>query len=179
MNSALALFLSSVLVSAAIFDIRVQKIPNLLTYPTMAVGLIYHSFTNGVEGFFFGAGGIGVGIGLFLIPYLIGVMGAGDAKLMGAVGAALGAKGVFYAVLLSAIVGGLYALIVLLFHLTFFKGLLKRYAVTIKTLFFTGQLVLIPAAEDEPKPKLYYGVAIALGTLVYVCFEMMGYDFLT
>ena len=106
MNSALALFLSSVLVSAAIFDIRVQKIPNLLTYPTMAVGLIYHSFTNGVEGFFFGAGGIGVGIGLFLIPYLIGVMGAGDAKLMGAVGAALGAKGVFYAVLLSAIVGG-------------------------------------------------------------------------
>jgi prepilin peptidase CpaA len=179
MNSVLALFLSSVLVSAAIFDIRVQKIPNLLTYPTMAAGLIYHSFTNGVDGFFFGAEGLGLGVGLFLIPYLVGVMGAGDAKLMGAVGAGLGAKGVLYAALFSAIAGGLYALIVLLIHFTFFKGLLKRYAVTIRTLFFTGQLVLIPAAEDGPKPKLYYGVAIALGTLAYICFEMMGYDFLT
>jgi prepilin peptidase CpaA len=98
---------------------------------------------------------------------------------MGAVGAALGPKGVLYAALLSAVVGGIYALIVLLAHFTFFKGLVKRYALTIKTLFMAGQLVLIPAAEDEAKPKLYYGVAIALGSLIYVSCEMTGYDFLT
>jgi prepilin peptidase CpaA len=177
MNSVLALFLSSVLVSTAIFDIRVQKIPNLLTYLTMAAALIFHSFTNGVGGFIFGIEGLALGIGLLLVPYLVGVMGAGDAKLMGAVGAALGPGGVFYAALLSAIAGGLYALIVLLAHFTFFRGLVKRYAMTIKTLFLTGQLVLTPASKNEPQPKLYYGVAIALGTLAYVCFELTGYDF--
>jgi prepilin peptidase CpaA len=179
MNPVLVLFLSSVLVSAAIFDIRAQRIPNFLTYPTMAAALVYHSFADGLGGFFFAMEGLGLGVGLFLMPYLMGLMGAGDAKLMGAVGAALGAKGVFQATLITAIVGGVYAVIVLLVHFDFFRGLLKRYAMTIKTLFFTGQLVLIPAAEGEHQPKLYYGVAIALGTVIYITLEMTGNPILT
>jgi prepilin peptidase CpaA len=179
MNFALVLFLISVLVSAAIFDIRVQRIPNLLTYPTMAGALIYHSIANGGGGFLFAAEGLGLGIGLFLMPYLMGVMGAGDAKLMGAVGATLGAKGVFQAALITAVVGGIYALIVLLVRFRFLKGLVRRYALTVKTFLITGQLVVIPAAKDEPEPKLYYGAAIALGTLTFIFLELAGYHFLT
>jgi prepilin peptidase CpaA len=49
----LTIVLGSILVVAAIIDIRIQKIPNILTFPTMLVGLIYHSVANGWSGVFF------------------------------------------------------------------------------------------------------------------------------
>ncbi len=55
-------------------------------------------------------GGLFLGVAFLLPVYLIGGMGAGDVKLMGAVGSILGPQGVFIAFLYSAIAGGLYAL---------------------------------------------------------------------
>ena len=47
---------------------------------------------------------------------LLGGMGAGDVKLMAAVGSILGPTDVFTAFLYSALIGGLYALVVLYRH---------------------------------------------------------------
>jgi prepilin peptidase CpaA len=104
MNSLLIIFLIVVLVIAALIDIRIRKIPNLLTYQTMAVALCYHSLRNGLDGLIFSAGGLILGVVFFILPYLMGGMGAGDAKLMGAVGAVIGPGGVFIACLLTAFV---------------------------------------------------------------------------
>ena len=49
MNSLLIIFLLIVLVIAALIDVRVRKIPNLLTYQTMVVALSYHCLRNGLE----------------------------------------------------------------------------------------------------------------------------------
>ena len=68
---------------AVIEDIRRFKIPNWVTYPTMLLALLAHAVAGGLDGFLFSAGGVATGIGLFIIPYLMGGMGAGDAKLMG------------------------------------------------------------------------------------------------
>ena len=70
----LIIFLSSILIIAAIIDVRVQKIPNLLTFPAMVMALIFHSVTGGWKGFVFSAEGLGLGIALFLIPYIMGGM---------------------------------------------------------------------------------------------------------
>lgn len=177
MDPFLIIFLCSILTLAGVIDIRVQKIPNLLTFPTMIVGLVYHTIINSWNGLVFGIGGLGLGMGLFMIPYLMGGMGAGDAKLMGAVGALVGPKGVLIASLFTAIVGGLYALITLCFNMQYFKSLVKRSALTAKVFAFTRHFIPIPAEDSEEKPRLCYGVAIALGTIFYVMLTSYGYKF--
>ena len=172
----LFILLSSILVVAAIIDLRVQKIPNLLTFPTMVFGLVYYGVITGWDGFLFSLGGLALGIAIFFILYLMGGMGAGDAKLMGAVGAIIGPKGVLLAALLSAIVGGVYALAVLFFNIQYLKNLIKRSLITIKTFVLTKQFIPIPAAETESKPKICFGVAIAIGTFSYLLLEFYGYN---
>ena len=173
----LIMFLGILMIVATVTDLRFQKIPNLLTYPTMAVALAYHFTTKSQDGLLFSAAGLALGIGLLILPYLMGVMGAGDVKLMGAVGAILGAKGVFIAFLFTGIAGGIYALAILLIRRKEYREVVTRYATTLKTFAFTRQFIPIPAAEDEKKPKLCYGVAIASGTLLSVFLESSGYVF--
>jgi prepilin peptidase CpaA len=110
-----------------------------------------------------------VGIAILLPFYLLGGMGAGDAKLLGAVGGLLGPKGVFLAFLFTALVGGIYALVLLAYH-GFLKKAFLRYGIMLKTFFLTGNFIYIPPPERERKPKLWYGLAIALGTFLSVGF---------
>jgi len=112
----LLLFLTIVLIIGTATDVRFHKIPNWLTFPTMTIGVVYHTAAKGWEGFLFSLEGIAVGIACFAVPYLMGGMGAGDAKLMGAVGGLLGPAGTFIAFLFTAIIGGIYALGLLAFH---------------------------------------------------------------
>ena len=90
----LFLFLTIVLLIAVISDIRLHKIPNWLTYPAMMGAIIYHTSTRGIGGFLYSVEGVGAGFAVLIIFYLMGGMGAGDVKLMGAVGGLLGPKGV-------------------------------------------------------------------------------------
>lgn len=177
MDLFLAIFLTTILVASAIIDIRVQKIPNLLTLPTIVVGLVYHTSINGWDGLIASLGGTALGIALFIIPYSMGGMGAGDAKLMGAVGSIVGVKGVLIASLFTAIAGGIYALIVFAFNSKYFKSFINRSALTIKAFALTKHFIPIPADDSEKKPKLCYGVAIAVGTISYVMLVFFGYKF--
>ena len=177
-DSFVIALLGGVLLMAAIYDHRSHRIPNLLTYPTMVIGLAYHCLTSGLDGFLFSAGGLALGIGIFVFPYLIGAMGAGDTKLMGAVGSVLGPKGVFIAFLFSAVVGGIYALILLIIKHEYGKEFIGKCGTILKAFIYTRQFVSLPASKKEEGPKLPYGIAIALGTLFYVFLELSGYEFL-
>ncbi len=119
--------LSAILLSSAFTDLKSQKIPNYLTLSGMIAALTLYSFAAGFDGFLFSLKGIAVGIGVMLIPYLLGGMGAGDAKLMGAVGGFLGAKGVLGAFLLTAVIGGIYALLTIFFFRSHFKNYFKGF----------------------------------------------------
>ena len=171
----LIIFLSTVLIAASVNDLRFQKIPNLLTYPAMAIAVGSHVVMNGLDGLLFSTAGLALGIAILIIPYLMGGMGAGDAKLMGTVGAILGARGVFIAFLFTAIIGGVYALIVVLIKRQHFKDFFTKQAATLKTFIFTKQFIPIPGDQNEKKPKLCYGIAIAPGTLFSVFLEFSGF----
>ena len=159
------------LVVAAVYDLKYQKIPNLLNFSLAASALAFYTIFSGLEGLWFSLTGLLVGTALFLPPYLVGGMGAGDAKLMGAAGAVLGAKGVFISALLTALFGGLYALLVLILHRGYARELFRRTWAVLKTFILTRQYV--PVAEPNPvqnKPRLCYGLAIALGVFTYLIY---------
>ena len=143
----------------------------------MIVGLVYYTYTVGWNGFLFSFSGLLLGIAVFFIPYLMGGMGAGDAKLMGAAGSIIGPKGVFLAFLFTAIAGGIYALVVFLLNIQYLKGFFSRNILTAKTFSLTGKFIPIPADNSVKKPKLCYGVAIAIGTLFYMLLTSYGYKF--
>lgn len=179
MDNFSVIFLSGVLCGVAVIDLRSQKIPNLITYPTMLIALSHHWFIKGLDGLLFGLGGLVVGIGVLLIPYLMGGMGAGDAKLMGAVGGVIGAKAVLIAFILTAIVGGVYALVLILIYRRHFRGFFKNQVTTLKTLILTRKYIPDPVGAHNKRPKLCYGLAIAIGTGLYIILDLTGYKFLS
>lgn len=167
MGKAIYYPLLFILTIAAIHDAKYRKIPNIITFSAMMAGLIYHVLLSGFQGFLFSIGGSLLGMGLLIAFYLAGKMGAGDVKLMGAVGSVLGPAGVFNAFLFTAIVGGIYAIIILLYKGRFAESM-SRIWQALKLTFLTQS----PVAPDEQKagPVLCYGIAIAIGTSLSMVF---------
>ena len=104
-----------ILLIAAVWDIRFKRIPNWLTFPSMIVALSYHVISGGVDGLLFSLGGAAAGMAILIIPYFMRGMGAGDVKLVGVVGAFLGVGKMLLALLWTALVGGLYAIVLLIY----------------------------------------------------------------
>jgi len=159
------IFLILVLLIAMINDVRFRKIPNWLTLSAVILSMGYHTSTKGLSGFVFSAQGVGVGMAALAIPYLMGGTGAGDVKLMGGIGSLLGPKGAFIATIFIFLMGGIYAIVLLIVH-RYFKEAMKRYWSILKTFLLTRKIVYLPPSENEEKPKLCYAVPIALGTFI-------------
>ena len=102
------------LVVAAVIDGYKLKVPNWITFPLVLSGWVYGAVTGGWAGFGDSLLGTGVGLALLLPAYAIGGMGAGDVKLLAGVGAWVGAQTTFYAFCVSAVVGGVIALAMVL-----------------------------------------------------------------
>jgi prepilin peptidase CpaA len=176
-DTVVAVILAAALIPSAICDLRYRKIPNLITFPAMAGGVMYHSVVSGRGGFFFSTGGLALGIGLMLLPYVINQVGAGDAKLMGAIGALIGPKGLVVAFVISTLAGGIYGAILLGLDRSYAWGFMKRLVTVLKTLLCTGHFAPIPAAEPEKAPKLRGAVAMAVGTFIYMLLRFYGCNF--
>lgn len=144
-------------------DIRYGRIPNWLTFPAMCAALTYHLCTAGISGFGASLAGLIIGGAIFFIFYIVGGMGAGDIKLMAAMGALFGPKEILYIALFTAVAGGIYA--AALFLITRNRQAIMQCAVTARNFLFTGCLTLKGSDTKDKKTSLRYGIAIAAGTL--------------
>ena len=167
----LLIILIGLLTLSAITDIKWKKIPNVLTFSAILTSFIAHGFKSGVSGLIYSFEGLFLGLALLIVFYFLGMMGAGDVKLMGAVGSILGPAGVFKAFLFTAIVGGIYAVIVLAYHGQL-VGFMKRIALSLKLSLMTRGPTLLPN-ENKESPILCYGIAIAIGTSLSLFFDMI------
>lgn len=172
--------LLSLLLAALFFDLTRKKIPNFLTFPIMLWGLLAHTITGGAEGLLFSVYGLLLGLAIFFIPFMLGGMGGGDVKLLGAIGAIKGLQFVFYAAVFTAFCGGILAVIYLIYNrqlLRILKKILAFVAVPLLTLLYFRfrnpylnqlSLLLLSSAETHSEEKVYlpYGVAIAAGTII-------------
>jgi prepilin peptidase CpaA len=110
-----------VLLLAAFIDLLTNKVPNILILPSLLLAFLL-AYTNGGTSLLFSSIlGACVGFLILLYPYSKSLIGAGDVKLMGVVGAFLGPKLVLLAVLYTSVFGGLIVLIYLAY-----KGLLAQ-----------------------------------------------------
>lgn len=104
-------FIGLFTLAAAVCDFRTKKLPNRLTVPGFLAAIVFHMTVGALDGGFSGslwglgyaAGGFGVGFGVLLVLWLIGGGGAGDVKLMGALGAWFGAKQTLVLFLVSVV----------------------------------------------------------------------------
>ncbi len=96
-----------VLVICFVTDIREQKIYNKVVLPSILIVLILNILYYGFEGMKLSFFGFLAGLGILIIPYLFGGMGAGDVKLLAFVGAAKGVAFVINSAIYMAIVGGI------------------------------------------------------------------------
>jgi len=155
---------------AAITDIRTRRIPNYLTISLLFSGLIFNLLMYGGIALL---GAIGACVFLavpFVLLYAFAGGGAGDAKLMGAIGAWLGLQHGLYALLAVIFIGAVFGILFALVNRQF-TPVAKRMKVM-----FNGITSLIifnkgkgigEAIKSSVKPQemLYmpYGVAIFVG----------------
>jgi prepilin peptidase CpaA len=167
MESVIYWLLIAVLTVAAVHDLQFRKIPNVLTFSTISAGIVYHAWSKGFEGFFYSIEGTLLGMAFFIGFYLAGKMGAGDVKLMGAVGSILGPSGVFKAFLFTALVGGIYAIILLMYRGQLIDAV-KRIVLTLKLSFLARRPTSV--SDGGASPVLCYGLAIWIGTSLSMVF---------
>lgn len=96
------------------YDYRYRRIPNQLTVGLALFGLIINLLQGNILASIYGLllGGL-----LLIIPFALRGIGAGDVKLLAAVGAVLGPQLVLVVFLYGAIVGGGFALLHLYYRL--------------------------------------------------------------
>jgi prepilin peptidase CpaA len=170
-------FLTLLVTVSAVIDLKTQRIPNVLVLSGLIFGFLYNLLSFGLEGILFGFLGLFTGLAIFIVPYLMGGMGAGDAKLMGSIGAIIGAKGVVNAFIPIAIAGGIYALALLISRNEGKSWYSKAHMGAIE-LIYSRNFPTRSENSSAKAPKLCYGVAIALGTYVYVFLQFMGFEFI-
>lgn len=91
-DTLLALIAASVVALVAfVWDVRTRRIPNALTVSAFVGALIFHTITGGWTGLGLALAGFATGFGPLFVLWLIGRGGAGDVKLLGALGAWMGA----------------------------------------------------------------------------------------
>ena len=162
-NKLSFLFIIGILILASMNDLLYKKIPNWLTFSSLLFGIIFQSLFRGYDGFIFSLQGIGVGFVIPFVIYLAGGFGAGDVKLMAAIGSFVGPKEIFIIFIFSSLLSGTWAIILLSIH-GFIFHTLKRYYNILITLFFTRRLIYIPPLSGEKKLRIRFGIMVTLAT---------------
>lgn len=153
--------------AAAWVDFKTFRIPNALSVTVAAMGLLSQVWGLGLAGIWQGIAGLGLGLALLLPAYLLGHAGAGDVKLMGAVGALLGPQRLWWALLFSilaaGVMGAMYATAA--WRTRGASGPWRRYGRMLRVLWVTGRPGYVPPAPGEAMAeRMPVAVPIAIGT---------------
>ena len=164
--SATQIATAALVLIACVPDLRTRRIPNTLTLGAAAMALAFHGATGGLPALGMSVGGWLLGVALFLPMFALRGMGAGDVKLLAAVGAWLGPGQVIWVALITSVAGGILALIVAGSH-----GYLKTAMTNIYALFMHWRIFGVRPMEEvtlvgNRGPRLAYAVPIAAGTLL-------------
>jgi len=156
-------------------DWRSRRIPNWLTVPALALGIAINSVLHGWPGAKSSLLGAALGLGLLLPFVLIRSLGAGDWKLVGALGAFLGPAHLIAVLFATVLVAGVMALALIVY-----KGRVRQtlrnmghMIASIFSLHLPGPAVSL----DNPEAlKVPFGVAVAVAVILYSARQAWGFS---
>ncbi len=152
-------------VAAAIFDLRQHRIPNWLTYPGIILGFVFRGAVLGWKGLATALVGCLLAGGVMFLFFMVRAMGAGDVKIMAAIGAFVGPGSAAEVLLATAICGGVLAIGYALYRKRMISTL-KNLASVLRFHAWAGVQAHPEVNLDNPAAlRMPYGLAIALGTL--------------
>ena len=164
-----------VVIPAAFFDIRQRRIPNWLVLTGLVAGIglntfLFYDNPSPVSGLWFSLQGLGVAFLVYFPLYLLRGMGAGDVKLMGAVGAIVGWKAWLFVLFFTSILGGLTAVLIVVskgrvYHTLQNIGVILT-SIRYRQAPYTGNPELDVGTDEGV--RMPHGVIIALGVIGYV-----------
>ena len=159
-----------VVLAAAVYDVRYRRIPNWISVGGIALAVLANWLTQGIPGLLFALAGFALAFGCYFLLYVIHAMGAGDVKLMGAIGALVGWKGWVAIFVIAAILGGIMAMILIIT-----RSRVKRTFWNIGYLLNEmrrGRAAYVSREElDVQNPQsvgLPHGAVIAVATIFYL-----------
>jgi prepilin peptidase CpaA len=147
---------------AGIYDWKYRRVPNWLCLTGLIAGFSSHCYMEGMAGLFIAAKGFGLAALIYFVLYLLRGMGAGDVKLMAALGSIAGPMNWFLLFLATSILGGVVAVCLSVAHGRFYLTLLN-----------VGQLVkelalLRAPYKKQPQLDLHHKAALRAphGTII-------------
>ena len=185
-NNVLLLLLVSL---SAAFDAKERRIPNKITFIGIIVGLLFNLFVGGWMGLLNSFLGMLAGIAIFFLPFAMGGMGAGDVKLMGAIGALMGWRFSLETAIYSALVGGVMVLVYLVYTrkmLDTLSGMLLALVQILNRIIqkkgyseklMRAEQTFCKNGKEYKKIYIPYGVAIAGGSVLVLIAYSQGIQF--
>ena len=175
-HTTCAILIPGILLASWI-DYSQRRVPNWLNALLIVVGFTAQAFYFGMSGLATGMWGLLAGFGLLIVPWLMHGMGAGDVKLMAAIGVWLGPMLTLYAFALGAVIGGVAAAVMILS-----TGRLRMACVNIGVILAkcsTPHAVFSEVGSAKSfgatSQLLPYGVPLTAGTLLILAAKMFGW----
>jgi prepilin peptidase CpaA len=168
MPLAMLLTLAIFIAACMIVDVRSRRIPNAVSGTAILVGLALNTAYFGMHGLLTSLAGCAAAIAVLFVPFALGGIGAGDVKMMGAVGAFLGPRLAITGLLVGMLIGGL----IMVVHLARQGRLREKLSATaamVTGALATGSLTPLQRSAAEPGAiALPYSVPLGLGTMAVV-----------
>jgi prepilin peptidase CpaA len=152
-------------VLACVYDGRFRRIPNWLTLGAAGAALVFFFVTGGLRGAGASLAGWAIAAALFLPFFALGGLGAGDVKLVAALGAWFGPRDALWLSAYAAIAGGVAAIVVAVgrgYSRTMLRNL---WMLLMHWRFFGVKPLEDMTLETGRGPRLAYAFPIALGAL--------------
>ena len=168
------LILLPLVIGAAVYDMRYRRIPNWLNVTGVILGFAMNAWLivdgRPWPGLLFALKGMLLGFGAYFALYAIRAMGAGDVKLMAAVGALVGWEDWVGIFVVTAVIGGISAVI---FSLV--RGRLKNTLFNVgfnlsemksgRPAYLKNEELDVKSSKGLRQP---HGAVIAVGTICYL-----------
>ncbi|MCK4658191.1 MAG: prepilin peptidase [Phycisphaerae bacterium] len=154
---------------ASWIDYSQRRVPNWLNATLVVVGLVVQAYFHGFGGVTSGLLGMLVGFGVLIIPWTMHGMGAGDVKLMAAIGVWFGPWMTLVAFAVGGVLGGIIAMVMIVY-----SGRLQNACANLGVLMVKmqsrdtafGEFGSAKSFAAGGSQLLPYGVPLTIGSLI-------------